>query len=67
MDDGLFDALPDSLAGGLAFAAVVVVLALLWIVVRRTRERHLEDLERRQDEWRPPPEPDDPRELPPRS
>lgn len=44
MDDGLFDVLPDSLAGGLAFAAVVVVLALLWIVVRRTRERHLEDL-----------------------
>ena len=65
MDDGLFDALPDSTGSGLVFAAVVVALGGLWWLVRRTRERHLDDLNRRREEWKPPPEPNDPTQLPP--
>lgn len=67
MDDGLLDALPNSFGSGLIFAAFVLALGGLWWLVRRTRERHLDDLEQRRREWEPPPEPDDPRELPPPS
>jgi hypothetical protein len=66
VDEGLFDALPNTPGEGLVFAAVAAALVGLWWLVKGTRLRHLEDLRRRREEWKPPPEPDDPSQLPPR-
>ncbi len=66
MDDSLLDGLPSDFGEGLAFAGVVAVLGVLWWLVRRTRARHYEDLRRRREDWQPPQEPDDPRDLPSR-
>ncbi|MDH3731644.1 MAG: hypothetical protein OES13_11075 [Acidimicrobiia bacterium] len=65
MEDGLLDGLPSNFGEGLVFAGVVAVLVVLWSLVRRTRARHFEDLQRRREGWQPPEEPDDPRDLPP--
>ena len=65
MDDGLFDALPDSLGSGIVFGIFLAVLVGLWVLIRRTRDRHEDDIRRRHEEWEPPPEPEDPRQLPP--
>lgn len=64
-DGGFFEdfPVPETLAGGLAIMAFLAILVGLWLLIRRSRVRHYEDLLRRRS-TEPPPEPDDPTELP---
>lgn len=65
MDDGFFDGLPipESTAGAVSIVVFILLLIGLWLLVRRTRERHIDELEERR-RFEPPPEPDDPTKLP---
>lgn len=64
-DGGFLDGfpVPETVAGGLVIVAFLAVLVGLWLLIRRSRERHYQEMLRRKS-TEPPPEPDDPTKLP---